>query len=71
MSALPDDCPHCGTRHYGSPIVACVLCGHAFARNLRPVEPDASTYTGGAVCTTCNGSRVRDGAPCVCTGEAP
>ena len=34
-------------------------------------EPDAPEYTGGAVCTTCNNTRVRDGAPCVCTGEAP
>lgn len=63
----PDDCPRCGTRHYGSPIVACVLCEHPFSRPA----PDAPKHTGGAVCTTCNNTRLRDGAPCVCTGEAP
>ena len=65
MIPRPDDCPRCGTRHYGSPVAACVACEHRFTRESP--QPRES----GAVCTTCNNTRVRDGAPCVCTGEAP
>lgn len=58
----PDDCPRCGTRHYGSPVDACVYCGHSFTRT--PPRP----HDGGAVCTRCNGAGVVDGDPCVCAG---